>query len=97
MNKGKRYSVPVTAIIIFIILTFSACSPAQKSENTGAQGDAVSSAVEPEAEKTDGETVDTLEDGTYTYTRRSGMSSTDLTFTVAGGKVTEISGEAISG
>ena len=62
MNKGKRYSVPVTAIIIFIILTFSACSPAQKSENTGAQGDAVSSAVEPEAEKTDGETVDTLEE-----------------------------------
>ena len=75
MNKGKRYSVPVTAIIIFIILTFSACSPAQKSENTGAQADAVSSAVEPEAEKTDGETVDTLEDGTYVPTL----------FTVSGG------------
>jgi hypothetical protein len=75
MNKGKRYSVPVTAIIIFIILTFSACSPAQKSENTGAQGEAVSSAVEPEAEKTDGETVDTLEDGTYVPTL----------FTVSGG------------
>ena len=75
MNKGKRYSVPVTAIIIFIILTFSACSPAQKSENTGAQADAVSSAVEPEAEKTDGETVDTPEDGTYVPTL----------FTVTGG------------
>ena len=75
MNKGKRYSVPVTAIILFIILTFNACSPAQKSENTGAQADAVSSAVEPEAEKTDGETVDTLEDGTYVPTL----------FTVSGG------------
>ncbi|WP_176662186.1 SpaA isopeptide-forming pilin-related protein, partial [Ruminococcus flavefaciens] len=46
--------------------------------------------------KSGDEVTSTLEDGTYTYTRRSGMSSTDLTFTVAGGKVTEISGEAIS-
>ena len=75
MKKGKRYSVPVTAIILFIILTFNACSPAQKNENTGAQADAVSSAVEPEAEKTDGETVDTPEDGTYVPTL----------FTVTGG------------
>ena len=75
MKKGKRYSVPVTAIILFIILTFNACSPAQKSENTGAQADAVSSAVEPEAEKTDGGTVDTLDDGSYVPTL----------FTVTGG------------
>ena len=75
MNKGKRYSVPVTAIILFIILTFNACSAAQKSENTGAQADAVSSAVEPEAEKTDGGTVDTLDDGSYVPTL----------FTVTGG------------
>ena len=75
MKKGKRYSVPVTAIILFIILTFNACSPAQKIENAGAQADAVSSAVEPEAEKTDGGTVDTLDDGSYVPTL----------FTVTGG------------
>lgn len=75
MEKGKRYSVPVTAIILFIILTFNACSPAQKSENTGTQAKAVSSAVEPEAEKAEGGTVDTLEDGSYVPTL----------FTVTGG------------
>lgn len=75
MNMRKHFFVPITAIILFIILTFSACSPAQKSENTGAQADAVSSAVEPEAEKTDGGTVDTLEDGSYVPTL----------FTVTGG------------
>ena len=75
MNMRKHFFVPITAIILFIILTFSACASAQKNENTGAQADAVSSAVEPEAEKTDGETVDTLEDGTYVPTL----------FTVSGG------------
>lgn len=75
MNTRKHFFVPITAIFLFIILTFSACASAQKNENTGAQGDAVSSAVEPEAEKTDGETVDTPEDGTYVPTL----------FTVSGG------------
>ena len=75
MNMRKHFFVPVTAIILFIILTFNACSPGQKNENTGAQADAVSSAVEPEAEKTDGGTVDTLDDGSYVPTL----------FTVTGG------------
>ena len=75
MNMRKHFFVPVTAIILFIILTFNACSPVQKNENTGAQADAVSSAVEPEAEKTDGGTVDTLDDGSYVPTL----------FTVTGG------------
>lgn len=75
MNMRKHFFVPVTAIILFIILTFNACSPGQKNENTGTQADAVSSAVEPEAEKTDGGTVDTLDDGSYVPTL----------FTVTGG------------
>ena len=68
MKKGKRYLLPVTAIILFIILTFSACSSSQKSESTSVQANAVTSAAEPEAEKTDGETVDVLEDGSYVPT-----------------------------
>ncbi len=75
MNMRKHFFVPITAIILFIILTFSACASGQKNENTGAQADAVSSAVEPEAEKTDGGTVDALEDGSYVPTL----------FTVTGG------------
>ena len=54
MNKKKHFFVPVTAIILFIILTFNACSPAEKNNNAGAQASAVSSEVESPAGNSDG-------------------------------------------
>ena len=65
MKKRKYFFVPATAIILFIILTINACSPAEKSGKADAQAntqaDAASSAVESQAENEGGSTGD---DGT---------------------------------
>lgn len=75
MKKRKRLFVPVTAIILFIILTCNACSPAKKNVDAGAQANADSTTPGSEAGNTDSETVDVPEDGTYVPTM----------FTVSGG------------
>ena len=75
MKKRKRLFVPFTAIILFIILTCNACSPAKKNVDAGAQANADSTTPGSEAGNTDGETVDVPEDGTYVPTM----------FTVSGG------------
>ncbi len=75
MKNRKRLFVPVTAIILFIILTCNACSPAKKNVDAGAQANADSTTPGSEAGNTDGETVDGPEDGTYVPTM----------FTVSGG------------
>lgn len=53
MQKRKLFSLPVTAIILFTVLTFNACSPAENNDHAGAQANAVSTAVASEAENTD--------------------------------------------
>lgn len=77
MKIKKSYFVPVTAIILFMILTFSACSPADKKDSAGAEADSASLEVESQAGNTDAdmETADVPGDGTYVPT----------IFTVSGG------------
>ena len=75
MKKRKRLFVPVTAIILFIILTCNACSPAKKNDDAGAQANVASTTLGSQAENSDGETADVPEDGTYVPTM----------FTVSGG------------
>lgn len=75
MKKRKRLFVPFTAIILFIILTCNACSPAKKNVDAGAQANADSTTPGSEVGNTDSETVDVPEDGTYVPTM----------FTVSGG------------
>lgn len=75
MKKRKRLFVPFTAIILFIILTCNACSPAKKNADAGAQANADSTTPGSEVGNTDSETVDVPEDGTYVPTM----------FTVSGG------------
>ena len=75
MKKRKRLFVPVTAIILFIILTCNACSPAKKNDDAGAQANADSTTLGAGAENTEEETADVPEDGTYVPTM----------FTVSGG------------
>ena len=75
MKKRKRLFVQVTAIILLIILTCNACSPAKKNDDAGAQENADSTTLGSQAENTDGETADVPEDGTYVPTM----------FTVSGG------------
>ena len=75
MKKRKRLFVPVTAIILFIILTCNACSPAKKNDDAGAQANAASTTLGAGAENTEEETADVPEDGTYVPTM----------FTVSGG------------
>lgn len=75
MKKRKRLFVPVTAIILFIILTCNACSPAKKNDDAGAQANVASTTPGSQAENSDGETADVPEDGTYVPTM----------FTVSGG------------
>ncbi|MDO5476780.1 MAG: ABC transporter substrate-binding protein [Eubacteriales bacterium] len=52
MKKRKSFFAPVTAMILFIIVSFSACSPAEKKDPADAQANADSSAVESEAGNT---------------------------------------------